>query len=511
METLQSLLAGFAISLQPTNLLAALIGSVLGIVIGAIPGLGSVTAIALLLPLTFGVDPTTAIIMLAAVYFGCMFGGAYSAILINIPGDAPAVITAMDGYPMARRGESGRALFAANYASFIGATIAIVILTFTGPMLANFGLRFGPAETALLILVALTSIGWLLGSSPLKGLAATGLGILLATIGIGVTFGQPRFTFDSMYLLNGISFIPLVIGMFGFAQLLDMAATSIRGVEPPAQLGIRDSLPGRGEAMRLLPPSIRSGLVGTLTGVVPGAGATVGSFFAYIVEQRVGRNRGEMGKGCVEGVVAAESGNNAAAVGAFAPLLSLGIPGSGTSAILLGGLMMWGLQPGPLLFQTQPDFVWGLISSMYIGNIMAVIAAFAIIPFLMRILSIPTGVLIPLIGLICVVAAYSVNGSMFDVWLMIGVGIVAYLMKLADYPAAPLLLAFVLTPRLETTLRQSFDISNGSFAIFVSSPIAVFLLAVFAIVAGILVLQAVRALRTKGDAIDQPTHSQASP
>ncbi|WP_192842987.1 tripartite tricarboxylate transporter permease [Aureimonas frigidaquae] len=500
MDTLQSLMAGFAISLMPANLLAALIGSVLGIVIGAIPGLGSVTAIALLLPLTFGVEPTTAIIMLAAVYFGCMFGGAYSAILINIPGDAPAVITAVDGYPMARRGEAGRALFGANYASFIGATIAIIILTFTGPLLAGFGLRFGPAETALLILVALTSIGWLLGSSPWKGLVSTGLGILLSTIGIGVTFGQPRFTFDSINLLNGISFIPLVIGMFGFAQLMEMVGTKLSGEAPKSRVGIRESFPSRADAAALFPPSLRSGLVGTLTGVLPGAGATVGSFFAYILEKRIGRNRAQMGKGCVEGVVASEAGNNAAAVGSFAPLLSLGIPGSGTSAILLGGLMMWGLQPGPLLFQTQPDFVWGLISSMYIGNIMAVIAAFAIIPFLMRILSIPTGILIPLIAMVCVVAAYSVNGNMFDVWFMLGVGVAAYLLKLADYPVAPLLLAFVLAPRLETSMRQAFDISNGGLHIFVSSPIAVALLIAFVAVIAIL---AVQLARGGGDDVEQ--------
>ncbi|MCA0338858.1 MAG: tripartite tricarboxylate transporter permease [Proteobacteria bacterium] len=487
MDTLSALLAGFATSLLPANLLAALVGSVLGIIIGAIPGLGSVTAIALLLPLTFGLDPTTAIIMLAAVYFGCMFGGAYSAILLNIPGDAPAVMTAMDGYPMARDGRGGKALFAANYSSFVGGTIGIVILTFTGPMLADFGLMFGPAETGLLILVALTSIGWLLGSNPLKGLAATAVGIMLATVGIGTTFGQPRFTLDSIYLLNGISFIPLVIGMFGFAQLLEMMAARANETETQTQLGLKDSLPDRSDLRSLLPVSVRSGILGTLTGVVPGAGATTGSFFAYILERRVGRNGAQMGRGAAEGVAAAEAGNNSAAVGSFAPLLSLGIPGSGTSAILLGGLMMWGLQPGPLLFQTQPEFVWGLISSMYIGNIMAVIAAFAIIPFLMRILWVPTAILVPMVGAVCIVAAYSVSGSMFDVWLMIGVGVVAYLMSRADYPAAPLLLAFVLTPRLETSIRQSFDISNGNPSIFVSSPLAIVLLCILVLVAVALV------------------------
>lgn len=502
METVQALLAGFSTSFLPSNLLAAFIGSVLGIVIGAIPGLGSVTAIALLLPLTFGLDPTTAIIMLAAVYFGCMFGGAYSAILLNIPGDAPAVMTAIDGYPMSREGRGGKALFAANYASFIGGTIGIVILTFLGPVLADFGLQFGPAETGLLILVALTSIGWLLGNNPLKGLASTAAGIMLATIGIGTTFGQPRFTLDSMHLLNGITFIPLVIGMFGFAQLLEMMASRRTQTQGTGQLGLKDSLPNKADLRALLPVSLRSGILGTLTGVIPGAGATTGSFFAYILERRIGRNGGQMGKGASEGVAAAEAGNNGAAVGSFAPLLSLGIPGSGTSAILLGGLMMWGLQPGPLLFQTQPDFVWSLISSMYIGNVMSVLTAFAIIPFLMRILWVPTAILVPMVGAVCIVAAYSVSGSMFDVWLMIGIGVVAYLMNRAGYPTAPLLLAFVLTPRLETSIRQSFDISNGNPAIFVSSTIAVTLLLVLALVVLALLWPLIRKCGARGKSAD---------
>lgn len=500
MNSLQSLLNGFSVSLQPDHLLAALAGSVLGIIIGAIPGLGSVTAIALLLPLTFALDPTAAIIMLAAVYFGCMFGGAYSAILLNIPGDAPAVVTAIDGYAMSQDGRGGKALFGAVLASFIGGGVGIVVLTFTGPWLAGIGLMFGPAETALLILLALCSIGWLLGSNPMKGLTAMSLGILIAMIGLGATFGQPRFAMGSMHLLNGVSFIPLVIGMFGFAQLLEMSVARGGSAKSPTQLGLRGSFLSGTEFGRLLPPALRSGLVGTVSGVLPGAGATAGSFFAYILEQRVGRNRKQMGKGAIEGVVAAEAGSNSAAAASYAPLLSLGIPGSATSAVLLGGLMMWGLQPGPLLFQNQPDFVWGLISSMYIANVMAILAAIAIIPFLMRLLWIPTGILIPVIGVICVVAAYSVNGSMFDVWLMIAAGVIAYLMKIAGYPAAPLLLAFVLTPRLETSIRQSFDISAGNPLIFLSSPISLALIGGMLAIIAILILQAVRRSKdTDGD------------
>lgn len=478
METLLALQSGFATSLSLGNLGAALTGAALGIVVGAIPGLGSVTGIALLLPLTFGMDPTTAVILLAALYYGCMFGGAYSAILLNIPGDAPAVMTALDGYPMAKGGEGGKALFSANIASFIGGTTGIVALSFMGPLLAEIGLMFGPPETAALILLALCSIGWMLGDNIAKGLMATMLGILLAVVGIGSTFGHARFTLGSMHLLNGVSFIPLVIGMFGFCQLLEMMTDRPKPGEAPKQIPLRAAIPSRRETLRLLPVSLRSGLIGTLVGILPGAGATTGAFLSYMVQRKIGRNGAEMGKGAVEGVAASEAGNNGAAAGSFAPLLSLGIPGSGTSAVLLGGLMMWGLQPGPLLFATRPDFVWGLVSSMYIGTVMAVIAAMLIIPFLMQILRIPISVLIPVIGTVCVFGAYSVNGSMFDVWLMLGFGVAAYYLKAADFPIAPLILAFVLTPRLESSIRRSFDISNGDPWIFVSSPISVTLVSV---------------------------------
>lgn len=492
MDVLSHLLAGFSVSLQPYGLLAALGGAVLGILIGAIPGLGSVTAIALLLPLTFGMDPTVAIIMLTAVYFGCVFGGAYSAILMNIPGDTPAVMTALDGYPMSRKGQGGKALFTANLSSFIGGTIGIVILTFLGPSLAKFGLRFGPAETALLILFALSSIGWLLGEDAIKGLASTFLGVLLATVGIGMTFGTQRFSFGTMELINGVSFIPLVIGMFGFAQVLEMAAGAYSAKKPASQIGLRESLLNRSDLKRILPTSVRSGFLGTFIGVLPGAGATTAAFLAYILQRKVGRNGHEMGTGVVEGVAAAESGNNAAAAASFAPLLSLGIPGSGTSAVLLGGFMMWGLQPGPLLFTMQPDFVWGLISSMYVGNIVAILAGIAVIPFLMRILWVRQQILIPIIAGVCVVAAYSSGGSMFDVWIMLGFGVFAYMMKLAGYPAAPLVLAFVLTPKLESSIRQSFDISNGDVGIFFSSYICIALIALMGVMIAGLTITSLR-------------------
>ncbi|WP_163559422.1 tripartite tricarboxylate transporter permease [Halomonas sp. NO4] len=481
MDILQSLLLGFATSLTVPNVFAALVGASLGIMIGAIPGLGSVTGVALLLPLTFQMDPITGIIMLGALYYGCMYGGSYSAIMLNIPGDAPAVVTALDGYPLSKKGQAGKALFTANISSFIGGTIGIVMLTFMGAALAKIGLMFGPAEVAALIVLALCSIGWLLGDSPKKGLISTFVGIMLSMVGIGLAFGQPRFTFDSMYLLNGISFIPLVIGMFGFSQVLEMMVNRVDAAGLMKKIGLRESLLDRSEVRRIIPASLRSGVLGNLVGILPGAGATTGSFLAYVLERKIGRNGNELGTGRIEGVAASEAGNNAAAAGSFAPLLSLGIPGSGTAAVLLGGLMMWGVQPGPMLFQNSPDFVWGLISSMYLGNVMAVLSALAIIPFLVKLLRVPPAFMIPVIAVVCVVGAYSVNNSMFDVWFMLGSGVVAYFMSVAKYPVAPLLLAFVLTPRLETSLRQALDISRGDFSIFFNSPIAVTLLGVTAL------------------------------
>ncbi|RSL34082.1 tricarboxylate transporter [Salibacterium salarium] len=467
---------GFGTALTFKNIIAALVGAIIGIIVGAIPGLGSVTGVALLLPLTFNMEPVTGIIMLAGIYYGGMYGGSYSAILINIPGDSPAVTTALDGYPMSQKGKAGKALFTANMSSFIGGTIGIIILTFMGPLLAQIGLAFGPPEIATLILLALCSVGWMLGENPRKGVIGTMIGILLATIGVDMTTGSSRFTFGSPNLLSGLSFIPLVIGMFGFSQILEMVTQKLKADAGELKVTIKESLLDKNEIKRTLPVSLRSGFLGNFIGILPGAGATTGSLLSYIFQKRVSKNKDEMGKGSMEGVSASEAGNNGAAVGAFAPLLSLGIPGSGTAAVLLGGLMMWGLQPGPLLFEQQPDFVWGLVSSLYIGNILTVVAALLIIPLLMHIIRIPTSIMVPVITVVCIIGAYSYQNSMFDVWAMIITGIIAFFLKSRDYPIAPLLLAFVLTPRLEEAVFQSFASSGGSASIFFSSPISLLFL-----------------------------------
>jgi putative tricarboxylic transport membrane protein len=478
MENLQFLWQGFQVALTMPNLVSALVGAILGLIVGAVPGIGSLAGVALLLPLTFRMNPTTAIIALATLYYSNMYGGAFSAILLNIPGDSPAVMTALDGYPLARSGRAGLALSTSIVSSFIGGTLGIIILTISGPLLARWGLNFGPGELTLLIMFAMTSIGWLLGENPSTGLVATGMGLMFATVGVDMAMGLPRFDFGSVHLLSGVPFIPLVIGMFGFSQVIDMVVNKEKYVSVGVhEVSFRDSMLKGTELKRILPVNLRQGVLGTIVGVMPGAGATAASFLSYIMEKRINKNRDNIGKGAIEGIAAAEASNNGAAMGAFAPLLTLGIPGGGTTAVLLGGLMMWGLRPGPLLFRENPDFVWGLISSMYIGNIICLIIAFASIPLMMKVVRVPASVMIPIISVVCVIGTYTVNNSLFDVYLMIVMGILSYFMGIAGIPAAPLLLTFVLTPMLEGYVRQAFDISRGSLSIFVGSNIARVLLA----------------------------------
>lgn len=474
METLSLLMQGIGNALTPYNMLACIAGGLLGMCLGSMPGVGSLAAVSLLLPLTFKMDPTAAIIMLAALYYSTMYGGCFSAILVNIPGDSPAVMTALDGFPLSQQGKAGKALFTANLSSWIGGTVGILILTFVGPFLANVGLKFSSADLTWLILLALTSIGWIIGDSPARGLLATALGIMVATVGLDAALGLPRFSFGSVHLFSGINMVPMVIGMFGFGQVVDMVINRDNYKKMEAKkVTIKESLLTKEEVLRILPPSLRQGILGTFIGVLPGAGATMSAFLSYIIEKRINKNRDQMGKGAIEGVAAAESSNNAAAIGAFAPLLSLGIPGGGTTAVLLGGLMMWGLQPGPMLFETDPDFVWGLIGSMYIGNVVCLILSILFIPFLVHIVKIPSAIMIPSITAICIFGTFSTNNSMFDVYTMLFFGVLAYLLKQAKIPTAPLLLAFVLTPMLEMYVRQAFDMGSGNPSVFLSSPISI--------------------------------------
>lgn len=480
MENLIFLFQGFMVALQPINIGAAMLGAVLGIIVGAMPGIGSLAGVALLLPLTYKFDPTTAIIMLGALYYSNMFGGAYSAILINIPGDGPAVMTSLDGFPMAQKGRPGQALFVSNTSSFIGGLIGMIILTFTGPLLARLGLNFGPVEMSALLLVAMTSIGWLVGENPTKGIISTMIGILIACVGMDAVTGTPRYHFGNTYLLGGIPFTPLVNGMVGFSRVLGLM--SKREDRPPVtmKLRLKDSFITGHDFKRLLPVAIRSGILGTFIGILPGAGATTGAFAGYAVQKSF-KSEEPLGTGAVEGIAACEAANNAAAAGAFSPLLALGIPGSGTGAVLLGGLMMWGLNPGPLLFTTNPDFAWGLIASLFLANFITLGIAFCIIPFLIKILSVPTKFMIPAITTVCIVGSFSSTNSIYGVIVMILAGCLGYIMNVCDYPTAPLILAIVLSKIFETALRRAFLMSGGSPLIFFQHPISAVLMTVFII------------------------------
>lgn len=467
------LLKGFQLAFSFNNLLMTIIGGFLGIIVGAMPGIGSAAGISLLLPMTFKMNPNVAIIMLAGIYYGDMFGGAYSATLLNIPGDSSAVCTALDGNPLAKKGKAGKALASGNIASFIGGSVGIIFLTLAGPALAEIGLKFGPAETAALIFLALTSIGWLLGDNPTLGLVATGVGLMLAVIGTDSATGAIRFSFGNFNLISGLSFVPLIIGMFGFSQIIEMAV-AIHDIDTSSmtKISISESILTKDELKSILPPAFRSAVLGNLIGFLPGAGGTTSAFLCYILEKKIGKRGKYLGTGEITGVAASESANNAAAVGSFVPLLGLGIPGSSTSAVLFGGLMMWGLKPGPLLFETNPDFVWGLIASMYIGNIVCFILGMLIIPLLCTILKISTKTLIPIITVICIIGSYSVNNNLFDIGTMLVSGFVAYYFKEYGIPVAPILLSFVLAPKLELSMRQAMGISHGSISIFFTRPIS---------------------------------------
>lgn len=463
---------GFAVASTPTNLLFATIGVVAGTLIGALPGIGSPAGVSLLLPLTYGMDPTSAIIMLAGIYYGCMYGGTISSVLINTPGDSATVVTTLDGYQMARQGRAAKALGIATIGSFVAGTFGVVMIMLLSPILARIGLSFGPAEYFALILLGFTAVAAVTDTSPLKGLAMVVLGLLLSTVGIDVQSGIPRFTFGQTALLDGFEFLPAVIGLFGIGEVLvGIKEVRDRGTIR-ADLGWRSVLPSAAEWVRSRWAIVRGTLVGFFVGVLPGAGATLASFMAYGLERRVSRHPEEFGKGAIEGVAAPEAANNAASSAAMIPLLTLGLPGSGTTAILLGGFLLWGLKPGPLLFTEHPDFAWGLIASMYIGNVLLVILNLFAIPLFASILRVPYRVLALFIVLFSVMGAYSLNNDLHDVYLMILFGFAGYVLSRMDYPVAGLVLGLVLGPLFENNLRQALAIAHGDWTMLFTRPIS---------------------------------------
>jgi putative tricarboxylic transport membrane protein len=468
MQEIQALFNGFAVALTPFNLMLMMVGIVLGVLIGVLPGLGGANGIAILLPLTFTMQPTSAIIMLSCIYWGALFGGAITSILFNIPGEPWSVATTFDGFPLAQKGRAGAALTAAFTSSFVGAFIAVVLITFISPMIANFALEFGPAEFFAVYLLTFCAFVGTSNENAMKTIAAMMLGFALAAVGLDSVTGTLRLTFGFTSMLQGFDFLIAVIGLFGIGEILLTLEEGLEFKGVKARLDMKVVLETWRELPRYWATSLRSAAVGCFMGIVPG-GATPASFMSYGVAQRFSKTKANFGKGEVEGVVAPETAAHAAGTSALLPMLTLGVPGSPTAAVLLGGLLIWGLQPGPLLFVEKPDFVWGLIASMYLGNIAGLIVVLTTVPFFAAILRIPFAIIAPVILVVCAIGAYTVHNSMLDVYMMMVFGVIGYVFRKLGYPLAPLVLALVLGDRTEASFRQAMLISQGEMSIFFSN------------------------------------------
>ncbi|HEU4457712.1 MAG TPA: tripartite tricarboxylate transporter permease [Methylibium sp.] len=468
MEELGNLIHGFGVALTLPNLGFMLVGITLGVLIGVLPGLGGANGIAILLPLTFSMNPTSAIIMLSCIYWGALFGGAITSILFNIPGEPWSVATTFDGYPMAQQGRAAQALTAAFTSSFVGALFAVALITFLAPLLAKFALKFGPAEFFAVQLLTFCSFVGMSKEPPAKVIASMMLGFALAAVGLDSVTGNLRMTFGVPELLKGFDFLIAVIGLFGIGEILLTMEEGLAFKGKSAKIDPKVVWTTWKELPRYWWTFVRSTAVGCWMGITPG-GATPASFMSYGIAQRSHKDPQSFGKGQIEGVVAPETAAHAAGTSALLPMLTLGIPGSPTAAVLLGGLLIWGLQPGPMLFVEQKDFVWGLIASMYLGNIVGLLVVLTTVPFWAAILRIPFSVIAPVIIVICAIGAYTVHQSMFDVWLMLGFGVVGYLFKKLKYPLAPLVLALVLGDMAEASFRQAMLLSQGSLSIFWSN------------------------------------------
>jgi putative tricarboxylic transport membrane protein len=474
MEFFSNLHLAFAVVFQWNNLLFCFVGCLVGTLIGVLPGLGPPAAIALLLPTTFHLEPVAGIIMLAGIYYGAMYGGSTTSILVNLPGEAASVITCIDGYRMARQGRAGPAMGISAFGSFIAGTIATFLIMLIAPPLARFSLRFGPAEYFCLMLLGLTLVTTLSRGSLIKGLAMASLGLFLGTIGTDVISGMGRFTFGSYTLMDGLSFVPVIMGLFGIPEVFE-------NIEVLAKQEIYS-----GRFSQLLPTLrdwkdsigsvIRGSLIGFFIGILPGGGPMIASLAAYSTEKRISRHPEKFGTGAIEGVAAPESANNSASQGAFIPLLALGIPGNATMAVIMGALLINGVKPGPLMISQHPHLFWGVIGSMYVGNAMLLLLNLPLIGIWVRLLRMPYSILFPIILLFTIIGSYSLNNNVFDVIIMLSFGGIGYLMRKFQYDAAPLVLAFVLCPFMENSLRQSLIISHGSFLVFFTHPIALILL-----------------------------------
>jgi len=472
MDVLTGLMHGFSVALEPMNLLWCFIGVFFGTVVGVLPGLGPSATVALLLPLTLQMNPTAGIIMMSGIYYGAKYGGSTTSILLNVPGESASVVTCLDGFAMARNGRAGPALGIAAISSFIAGTVGVVLLMLVAPPIAEFALRFGPPEYFALMALGLSMVVLLAGKSMIKALLSMFVGLWCATIGIDLFTDGARFTFGRIELMDGVNFVVVAIGTFAVGEVLANLGAQTSGQNFTVPNGLRNLLPNWQDMKDCRFAFLNGSLVGFFVGVLPGAGSTIASFVSYGIEKAVSRHPERFGTGAVEGVAAPEAANNSETGGALVPLLTLGIPGSGTTAVLLAALILWGLKPGPLLIQDNPQMFWGLVASMYIGNVILLILNLPLVPLFAQILRLPGYVLYPVILGVSIIGVYSVDQTLLDVWLVVGFGVLGYLMRRLDYPAAPLILGLVLGDLMENAVRQSLMMSNGDVAILYSRPLA---------------------------------------
>ena len=500
MDLFANLLLGFSVAVSPLNLAYLLAGVMVGMVVGIIPGFGPAAALAILLPITFGMEPSGAVIMLAAIYYGSQYGGTITSILLNTPGESSSVASTFDGYPLAQQGRAGPALVMQAVASFVGGTFGVVLITVLAPPFSQLARSFGPPEFFLLVMMGLSTLVVMIGGHWRLGLISALAGFALGTVGVDLETGNSRFTFGSAELIGGIDFIPVAIGLFGLGELYYAfySGLHVSGTGGIVQLQKEKRFwPQLRDYVETRWTLARGSLLGFVVGVLPGAGATVASLMSYSLEKSLSRTPDKFGKGAMAGLVGPESANNAASSGAMVPLLTLGIPGSAATAVLLAAFVLWGLTPGPLLMAQKPEFAWGLIASMYLGNVALLALNVFAIPLFVQMIKLPYRLLAPAVILVCTIGTYSVNGSIVETWLMFGAGLVGFFMKLHGFSPAALVLALVLGPLAEQSLRQSLAISRGSLAIFVDRPVSLAILCITAAVVAAGVLLRVRTARRR--------------
>ncbi|MDI6726488.1 MAG: tripartite tricarboxylate transporter permease [Smithellaceae bacterium] len=493
MDIFHHLFQGFSTVLTPFNLWMAVLGCFFGTIVGILPGLGPSATIAMLLPFTFGMNPVPAMIMMTSIYYGAKYGGSTTSILINVPGEGASVVTCLDGYAMARQGRAGAALGISAIGSFVGGILGTIGLIFVAVPLAQFSLKFGPAEYFSLILMGMLTIVFVGGKSITKSLMSGVLGLALGVVGTDVVQGAPRFVYGIPDLVDGISFVVVVMGVFGIGEVLVSAEEHMK--VQPLKIKFANLWPTFKDIVESKWAMLRGSVVGFIIGALPGAGSTIASFISYGIEKGSSKHPERFGQGAIEGVAGPETANNSACQGAMVPLLSLGIPGSGATAVMLGALMLYGLKPGPMLFHTSPDFVWALIASMFVGNVVLLIMNLPMVPLFAYSLRLPYSLLYPAIILICIIGSYSLSNSVFDVGVMIVFGIVGYFIKKYDIPGAPLVIGLVLGPIMETSLYRALSLAHGNITVFVTRPISAVLLAVAAVMAVVVLLKTVRTKR----------------